>query len=91
LENAIRYAPQASRVLIKLTIGNGKTLLEIENEVIQPVQNIEALGKDRYMSSSVARGMGLGLWICKQIVELHDAVFSISQDGTRFKSTVTFI
>ncbi|HZX75524.1 MAG TPA: ATP-binding protein [Cyclobacteriaceae bacterium] len=92
LENAIRYSPQASVVLIRITLtDHGKPLLEIENEVTQPVQNIEELGKDRYMNSGSARGLGLGLWICKQIIELHDAEFSISQNGVRFKVIVGFI
>lgn len=67
IENAIRYSPEGSN--INIAIKSFGTHLYIANQTNSLIHNMGALGNNRYTDSQ--RGMGLGLWISKQLVELH--------------------
>ena len=76
---------------IRLTLTPSfRPLFEIENPILEPIKHIDTLGKDRYINSTSARGMGLGLWICRQIIELHDASILLSQNQNSFKVALKF-
>jgi signal transduction histidine kinase len=90
LSNALTHGSSDGRVAIDATVVAGMLVIDIENdgEPIPP----ESLAKVfapfwRSSISSSREGLGLGLYICSQIVEAHDGtleVRSTREDGTRF-------
>ena len=76
LSNAVKFAQNNSKILIKLEakpIFNKKQPITIsvmdENTWIAP--EIKAKLFQKYVTSDNHRGTGLGLYICKKIIELH--------------------
>ena len=41
-----------------------------------------------YRSDLVQKGAGLGLWLCNEIIRLHDGRIEVSSGGHRFEVTV---
>jgi signal transduction histidine kinase len=91
LDNAIKYSPEGTEVEV--------TLAPVESDMVEltvrdhgsgiPVENREQLFQRFYQAHANGHqgGMGLGLYISRQIVELHggtiDAEFP-TDGGTRF-------
>lgn len=82
VENAIRYSPEGSNIVLKLRSDG--TQLSISNPINSPIDKIEMLGDSRYADSQ--RGMGLGLWISKQLIELHDGALHFSCNHNFFEA-----
>jgi signal transduction histidine kinase len=82
VENAIRYSPERSNIV--LTLRSDGTQLSISNPIHAPINKIETLGDSRYIDSQ--RGMGLGLWISKQLVELHNGSLQFSCQNNLFEA-----
>ncbi len=96
LENAVKYAPQSSKVSISLQEKAGKKLFKIENNC----ENIK-IGKhnelfDRFYRNDKARnseseGFGIGLSIAKSICDMHSAkITAESKTGCELIFTVAF-
>ncbi|AUX84739.1 two-component sensor histidine kinase [Acinetobacter sp. ACNIH2] len=85
LDNAIRYSQPHGRVYIQVTAEQQQGYLCIENEGEEVDSNtISRLGERFYRAlGSKTTGSGLGLSICKKIVQLHHASidFSVSSYG----------
>jgi len=90
LENAIHYSPEKETVQIEIKEQEQNVSLTIENKSQAPIQNVSMLGKERYTHSTSARGMGLGLWICGRIIELHEGKLSMEVKGNTFRVRVFF-
>jgi signal transduction histidine kinase len=90
IENAIQYSTENSVVQLELKNEGGSISMFLENHANKPVMHLELLGQDRYMNSASARGMGLGLWISKQILDLHGYKLVLSASGDRFQVKVVF-
>ena len=76
LSNAVKFSSKSSKILIKLEsepIVNKKQKIIIsvldENTWISP--EIKANLFQKYITSDSSRGTGLGLYICKKIIDLH--------------------
>ncbi len=90
LNNALKYAP-GSPVLISLDVVDGKAHIVVRDKGpgIDP-EHIEHLFKRFYRvpgKNSSIRGTGLGLFICRQIVEAHGGEISVDSklgEGTAF-------
>ena len=82
VENAIRYSPEGSNII--LTLKSDGSQLSISNPIHAPINKIETLGYSRYVDSQ--RGMGLGLWISKQLVELHNGSLQLSYRTNLFEA-----
>lgn len=95
LSNARKYAPEA---LLQIKLTKGKKHLTIEFTDCGP--GIPEIYQPRIFTrffrvpeqSMKAHGTGLGLFICKQIIENHDGSITVSstQSGTNFKITLPF-
>ena len=90
VENAIQYSASEAMVQLNLKNDHGNLTLYVENLAMRPIQYFESLGHDRYMNSASARGMGLGLWIGKQIMDLHKGKLELKQDGNKIQVGIIF-
>jgi signal transduction histidine kinase len=96
LSNAAKYAPDA---LLVIRLRKEKDHLTIEFDDCGP--GIPEIYQPRIFTrffrvpeqSMKAHGTGLGLFICKQIIENHEGTITVSssQTGTNFKITLPFV
>lgn len=93
LENAVKYSPVSSNVLITLDVKRGDAVMVFENEQgASGAPDPEMVFKKHYRNQRVQgiAGSGLGLHICHRIVCAHNGnIFYSSEDG-RIKFTVRF-
>lgn len=89
--NVIKYAQPGTRVYLEMLYEGSEIVITLKN-----ISNYE-LGFDivelterfkRADSSRHTEGSGLGLSIVKSILDLHGAIFELSQDGDLFKVTI---
>lgn len=85
LENAVYHSADGSTVKIHLAKNDHSILLRVKNTISNPIENPEKLGKERYTRSSTSRGMGLGLWICNQIMAMHSGELIITPSDLEFE------
>jgi signal transduction histidine kinase len=70
--------------------GNGEVLIAVEDSGV----GIDRAGFDRMFEPFIttkSRGMGLGLWLCRRIVENHGGRLTASSEagrGSRFEITL---
>ncbi|MFY0576532.1 sensor histidine kinase [Cystobacter fuscus] len=93
VENAVRYSRPDKPIHVRVRLQDGGVLLEVEDQGIGvPAENLPHLFEPFYRaqnaSSHHAGGLGLGLAICREIVERHGGrIHAESQgpgQGTRF-------
>ena len=83
LQNAYRHTPEGKRVSITVATKEGQAVLRVEDEGIGvSKEHLPRLG-ERFYRIDVARsqaegGVGLGLSICKSIVEAHGGDIKIT-------------
>jgi len=84
LDNAIKYSPAGTTVLLRATMQGDTTLLEVKDEGIGIEQKALEHVFDRFYRADSSRqkedseGYGLGLSIAKMIADLHHASITIS-------------
>lgn len=93
IDNALKYTPDAGHVEVRLTCSGGEVELLVSDNGIGiapedvPLVFDRFFRADRARSRSATRGAGLGLSICKTIVEAHRGRIecaSVVGKGTRF-------
>lgn len=95
IDNAVKYAGSSGEVFFSLKRKPSGCVMSTRNpDVTVPQEDIPHLFERFYRSDrahTAGKGYGLGLAICKNLVELHDAQISVrsdERDGTVF--TVVF-
>ena len=90
ISNAVKYAPEAP-VAIRARSDEENLWIEIEDEGpgIKPEHRVHLFERFYRVpeSSRSARGTGLGLYICRKIIEAHEGEISVESEpgeGTRF-------
>ncbi len=94
MTNAFKYANQSTKLLLKLEELENETKLSVIDfgSGISP-ENLSRLF-DRYYranKSSVVSGLGLGLYICQEIIKLHGGEIGVQSElgkGTSFWFTI---
>ncbi|WNG17172.1 ATP-binding protein [Cystobacter fuscus] len=93
VENAVRYSRPDKPIHVRVRLLDGGVLLEVEDQGIGvPAENLPHLFEPFYRAQNAsahhAGGLGLGLAICREIVERHGGrIHAESQgpgQGTRF-------
>ena len=84
--NAIQAMPEGGQLSISAATSDGAVLMTIEDTGVGIREDI----KDKLFSplfTNKAKGTGLGLAVCKRIVELHDGTITVESEegrGARF-------
>lgn len=95
VENAIKYSNSNSKIIIELKNINEHTIFSIlsQGKVI-PIEKKESIFepfvKVDSTSTNKKNSHGLGLYICKNIVEAHNATIEVAIDGNKSKFIVKF-
>jgi signal transduction histidine kinase len=82
VENAVKYSPEASEVRVAITEREGQALIDVTDEGIGiPPSDLPQIFERFHRAANVDdrrfAGMGLGLFICKGIVEQHGGQISV--------------
>lgn len=92
IENAIKYSPEGSKVLISTEEVGARIMVQVADQGIGiPSDEINNVFMKFYRSSNVksspTKGSGLGLYLAKYFVELHKGTISVEskpQQGSTF-------
>ena len=95
VENAIKYSNSNSKIMIELKninehtifsiLSQGKVIpIEKKESIFEPFVKVDSTSKNKKNSH------GLGLYICKNIVEAHNATIEVTIDGNKSKFIVKF-
>lgn len=96
VENAVKYSPAATNILVQLSAKNGRPELTVADEGvgIPPAEYTEVFKKFYRVGNEATRqtrGTGLGLFLVKRIAQVHHAQVGIQPNqpaGTIF--TISF-
>ncbi|CAN5285571.1 HAMP domain-containing sensor histidine kinase [soil metagenome] len=94
LANAIAHGSSSSPIEFEAVIRDGELTIAVANDGEPiPAENLHQVFAPfwRHSTSRAREGLGLGLFICAQIVKAHDGRFDVtssSQAGTRFVARI---
>lgn len=96
IDNAIKYTPSNSTITVKIKENEKEIVCEVsDNGLGVPIESIPYLFDRFYTvfkgSIDGRRGVGLGLAICKSIVEAHDGKINVEnliEGGAKFDFTL---
>lgn len=96
VDNAIKYTPEGSAIDITVHKIKKKVCIEISDNGEGIQDDVKARLFDMFYTGSNAvadsrRGMGLGLTLCKSIIEAHDGTIEVKDhkpQGTKFVFTL---
>lgn len=78
LTNAVKYSPQANKVIVKLTAKNGQAIVSVQDfgPGIPKKDLTKVFGRfyrvaDRSIGKQTVSGIGLGLYISSEIIKQH--------------------
>lgn len=89
IENAIKYSPRHSMVTLRLYREGADFLIEVINPTITPIEDPSIFLQEFKKSGELSSGLGMGLWICDQIVKLHGFTLVLKSNGLEFKATLS--
>ncbi|HXB09905.1 MAG TPA: HAMP domain-containing sensor histidine kinase [Puia sp.] len=98
LENAAKYGVKDTAILCKVErtaaagmaaggaplAAGGELTVEFTNVTVAVKVSTENLQVAFYRSDLIQRGAGLGLWLCNEIIRLHEGRIAISSGDHRF-------
>jgi two-component system heavy metal sensor histidine kinase CusS len=85
LENAAKYGVKETAVICKVQRLSDEALtVEFTNTTREEQVSTENLQVAFYRSDLVQKGAGLGLWLCNEIIRLHDGEIAISSGHHHF-------
>lgn len=94
VSNAMHYGSSSKPIKVNLIKDNGKVILQVNNQgEIIPTEIRENLFKPFWRGArkrSNSSGLGLGLYIVKQIVEAHDGTINV-ESNREYGTTFTII
>ena len=81
LSNAIKFAPEESEILIFVYLEKDYVVVEIwdEGPGISPLEHERVF--EKFYKNGNREGAGLGLAICKSIIDAHNGIIGVNSDG----------
>jgi len=87
LENAIKYSQQEAT--IQVTINRTDRLaVQFVNPVTETITDVEILKSEFRKVSEWSSGLGMGLWICQEIMRLQDGELNLHHTNGNFIAEV---
>lgn len=88
LSNAIKYSPVDSEIEVKIILENDQVIASVKDYGIGiPEEQIYKIFEGFYRASNLPAhdpgGMGLGLYICQQIIQRHDGQIWVENNLSR--------
>ena len=84
LTNAIKYSPKGSTISVLVGVSGGEAKVAVSDHGIGLSESDQARVFDRYFRAAPgqqqAEGMGLGLHVCKHIIELHGGRIGVQSE-----------
>jgi signal transduction histidine kinase len=95
LSNAVKYSPAGGEVRLALVGGEGGALVQVTDSGIGlPIDSLEAIFQPFGRAANATRrslpGMGLGLYICRTLVERHGGRIWATSGGENRGTTFGF-
>ncbi|POR52325.1 PAS/PAC sensor hybrid histidine kinase [Paraburkholderia eburnea] len=94
LHNASKFSPDHSRIAVEVQEAGRGVLIQVRDEGrgLRP-ETFESIfglfSQDRSMPGPSENGLGIGLMLCRSLVELHGGTISAASDGPGAGSTFT--
>jgi two-component system heavy metal sensor histidine kinase CusS len=90
LENAVKYAVAGTTITcrIRKPTENKTILIEMENRTAEEKIDTALLQEAFYRGDTLQRGAGLGLWLCSEIVRLHNGTLTLHSAQHRFTAEI---
>ncbi|MBX2897787.1 MAG: HAMP domain-containing protein [Cyclobacteriaceae bacterium] len=87
LENAIKYSQQEAT--IQVTINRTDRLaVQFVNPVTETITDVEILKSEFKKVNELSSGLGMGLWICQEIMRLQDGELNLHETNGDFIAEV---
>ena len=95
LDNAIKYSPAGGRIEIRVAPEQHGMMVSVRDEGIGLPQSstetiFEPFGRAENAATSHLPGMGLGLYICRNIIDLHGGWIRAESAGEGHGTTISF-
>jgi two-component system, OmpR family, heavy metal sensor histidine kinase CusS len=87
LENAIKYSEPESVIQVKIN-RNEKLEIEFVNPVVEAITDVNRLKSEFKKVNELSSGLGMGLWICDEIIKLQNGKLLLSQADQKFVAKV---
>lgn len=89
IDNAIKFTPRGQKIEVRLFREGGKAVVKIRNYGVGIANEELKMVFDRFYKVDKSRSLntksvGLGLYICKSIVELHNGRIYASSNGDEY-------
>jgi len=91
LENAAKYGVKDTAITCRVSrsASAGELTVEVTNVTMAEKGVTENLQVAFYRSDLIQRGAGLGLWLCNEIIRLHNGRIELSSGGHRFSVRIS--
>lgn len=92
LENAAKYGVKDTAITCRVSrsaAAPGELTVEFTNVTVVEKEITENLQVAFYRSDLIHRGAGLGLWLCNEIIRLHNGRIELSSGEHRFTVRIT--
>ena len=89
-ENAVKYSPEGGDIRTTARVGTGTVTIDVSDQGIGIARDQVARVFERFHRAGVdptVRGMGLGLYLCRHLVEAQDGLIAASSPGPGSGST----
>ena len=85
LDNAVKYSPGGGTVLVRVSAGDGQAQVDVTDQGIGvPADALPRLFQQFYRAANAdtrgARGLGVGLYIVREIVGLHGGSVAVTSE-----------